>query len=206
MNAHALSPGAPGLLGLVATWVVMMSAMMAPTVWPWLTTFARMAAPVSGWPRVRSASVFASGYLVAWALYSIALALAQRGLERAGGWDPIRGLSPWLAAAVLAGAGVYQLAPIKRACLRHCRNPLSYFLARWRNGPSGFRLGFSHGLYCVGCCWVLMATALAIGVMNLVWMALLAAVVFAEQVLPGGQRIRIALGVALMAGAVMRMA
>lgn len=195
----------PGLAGLIVMWAAMMSVMMAPTVWPWLTTFARMVAPGGGWARAWSAGVFASGYLVAWSIYSIALALAQRALDAAGAWDPIRGLSPAIAAAVLAGAAVYQLAPIKRACLRHCRNPLSYFLARWRNGPSGFRLGFVHGLFCVGCCWALMATALAVGVMSIVWMGLLALAVFAEQVLPGGQRIRVALGVVLAFGAVTRL-
>src|SRR5206468_284506 len=85
-------------------------------------------------------------------------------------------------ALVLIGAGLFQFTAIKYACLRHCRNPLTYFLRRWRNGPpSGFRVGLEHGVFCVGCCWALMATTFAVGVMSVAWMVGLAAVSALEQ-------------------------
>ena len=175
-------------------WLGMMTVMMAPTAWPWVTAF-RRAVDHSA---IASAS-FWGGYLSAWLVYSAAAAAIQIGLQQAGALDPIAGLTGLLGAVVLTGAGLYQFAPIKRACLTHCRNPFSYFLTRWRNGPSGgFRLGFGHGLYCVGCCWALMATALAIGMANLWWMAILTVVVFIEQVVPGGDRMRAPLGIALV--------
>ena len=101
---------------------------------------------------------------------------------------------------MLVSAGAFQFVPLKGACLAHCRNPLSYFLARWNNGPiGGFRLGVSHGAYCLGCCWLLMLTALAMGVMNLAWMAVLTVVVALEQVAPAGVWVGRAFGVVLIA-------
>jgi predicted metal-binding membrane protein len=114
-------------------------------------------------------------------------------------------MTPSAGAAVFAVAGVYQFVPLKRACLTHCRTPLAYFLTRWRNSPPGvFRMGFDHGLYCVGCCWALMTTALAVGVMNLWWMAALAAVALLEQVAPYGATLRRPLGGALLVAGLWR--
>jgi predicted metal-binding membrane protein len=107
---------------------------------------------------------------------------------------------------VFALAGVYQLTPLKRSCLTHCRNPIGYFLARWRSGPAGgFRMGLAHGVYCVGCCWALMAITLGIGMATVTWMIALAIVAFVEQVVPRGEMLRIPLGVALLAGAFSRL-
>ena len=104
------------------------------------------------------------------------------------------------AGVLLLLAGLFQFAPWKRACLPHCRNPLRYLLARWRGVPrDGFPLGRAHGAYCVGCCWLLMLTGLAVGVMNMTWMAVLTLLVALEQALPQGQRVAAAFG-ALMAG------
>ena len=104
-----------------------------------------------------------------------------------------------LGAAVFLFAGLYQFAPIKRACLTHCRTPLRYFLSRWHDGPAGgFRLGVNHGLFCVGCCWALMATSFAVGIMTVWWMAALAAIAVMEQVVPHGHRLRVPLGVGFM--------
>ena len=177
-------------------WFVMMSAMMAPTVWPWVSAFHKMSSPVvSGFSRTM---VFLSGYAVAWLLYSVAAASIQLLLPHH--------LPTSLAALILFIAGAFQFAPIKRACLTHCRNPLTYFLTRWRDGRSGgFRMGFGHGVSCVACCWALMATTLAVGVMSLWWMAALAIVTFAEQVSPWGDRVRVAVGVALMGAGLSRM-
>jgi predicted metal-binding membrane protein len=121
-------------------------------------------------------------------------------LARSSALDASGALAPLAGSAVLVAAGAFQFAPLKRACLTHCRHPLTYLLAKWRNGPvSGVRLGLAHGAFCVGCCWALMATSLAVGMTSLWWMVALAAAVFVEQVVPHGHRIRIPLGIALIA-------
>ena len=102
---------------------------------------------------------------------------------------------PHAAALIFLVAGIYQFAPLKRACLTHCRTPLGYFLTRWINGPIGaLRMGVHHGLFCVGCCWALMATAFAVGAMNLWWMTALGIVALLEQTTPHGELLRRALG------------
>jgi predicted metal-binding membrane protein len=89
--------------------------------------------------------------------------------------------------AVLVASGVSQFVPLRQACLSHCRNPLTYFLARWRDGPAGgFRMGAVHGAFCLGCCWMIMLSGFALGVMNLAWMAVLTAMVCLEQLAPNG--------------------
>lgn len=181
-------PAHHAFVALVLMWLAMMTAMMAPVAWPWVRAYARIDA------RPAAVAGFGSGYLAAWLGYSVGAALVQLALARAGA--AIVGMA---GGALLVVAGLYQLASLKRACLTHCRSPLTYFLARWRSGPAGgFRLGIAHGLFCVGCCWALMLTALAVGVMNLWWMAALAAVAFVEQVVPRGDRLRVPLGVALV--------
>ena len=172
---------------LTTMWFVMMTMMMAPTVWPWASSFNRL----GGNPLI-----FSSGYAAAWLLYSIAAASIQLLLPH--------DIPKPIAAGILFTAGAFQFAPLKRACLMHCRNPLTYFLTRWRDGASGgFRMGFHHGVFCVACCWALMATTIAVGVMSLWWMAALAVVTFAEQVSPWGDRVRIAVGILLIASAVL---
>lgn len=199
MHVHGTGALATGFLQLAAMWLGMMALMMTPTVWPWLQTFQRFGGQSGRARRVISTLSFSSGYLVAWLLYSAAAALFHGMLLRVEILDPGRGVMPILGAGILVIAGLFQFAPLKRACLTHCRNPFSYFLARWRNGPvSGFRLGLTHGLFCLGCCWALMLTALAVGVMNVWWMAALTVAVFVEQVLPRGERIRVPLGVGLI--------
>jgi predicted metal-binding membrane protein len=176
MHSHSFA-------SLSVMWFGMMTVMMAPTVWPWVSAFNRF-----GGNRI----VFSTGYGAAWFVYSIAAASIQLLLPH--------DLPKSIAAAILFTAGAFQFAPIKRACLMHCRNPFTYFLTRWRDGASGgFRMGFGHGLFCVACCWALMATTLAVGVMSLWWMAALAAVTFAEQVSPWGDRVRVIAGAALVA-------
>ncbi len=179
MHTHAFLP-------LAAMWFGMMAVMMAPTVWPWVKAFNRLGG---------NTFLFAGGYAIAWLFYSLAAATIQVFLPHE--------LPPPFAAAILFTAGAFQFAPLKRACLMHCRSPLTYFLARWRDGASGsFGMGMHHGLFCVACCWALMATTLAVGVMSLWWMAALAVMTFAEQVSPWGERARVAVGVGLLLGAV----
>jgi predicted metal-binding membrane protein len=191
---------------LAAMWLVMMALMMAPTAWPWVRAFDRLTPREAGMSRrVGSIIAFSSGYMTAWAVYAAAAALIQAGLIRLAAFDPIHGLEPRLASGVLLTAGLFQFAPLKRACLEHCRNPLSYFLRRWRNGPvGGYRMGLGHGLFCVGCCWALMATCLAVGAMSVWWMAALTAAVFAEQVVPHGEWLRAPLGLGLIAAGLLR--
>ena len=179
MHAHSFP-------ALATMWFGMMTLMMVPTVSPWVLAVNRL----GGNP-----AIFSTGYVAAWLLYSLAAASIQLLLPHE--------LPKALAASILFLAGAFQFAPIKRACLMHCRNPLTYFLTRWRDGAAGgFRMGFGHGIFCVACCWALMATTLAVGVMSLWWMAALAVVTFAEQVSPWGDRVRVGVGIGLIGASV----
>lgn len=195
MIGHAHVQPAAGFWGLAVLWFCMMAAMMMPTVWPWLRLYHRFAAPGRAASTLVVSAPFAGGYFAAWIAYSIAAAAVQTPMSiRAG----VHGQP--LGALVLIAAGVYQFSALKRSCLTHCRNPLTYFLARWRSGPSGgFVMGARHGLFCVGCCWALMATMLAVGTASLWWMVALTAATFVEQVAVGGHRLRRPLGAALIA-------
>lgn len=203
--SHAHTAGPVAFWPLTMMWFGMMAVMMAPTVWPWVRAFHCFAGDRAS--SVVAAAQFAAGYLFAWLGYSMAAALAQRALATIGAWDPASaGMPARIGAAVFVAAGLYQFAPLKRACLTHCRSPLSYFLTRWRDGPaSGFRMGVHHGLYCVGCCWAVMATTLAVGVMNVGWMAVLAGFTLVEQIAPHGYALRRPVGIALLASGLWRL-
>jgi predicted metal-binding membrane protein len=199
------TPAAPALSfwPLALMWFGMMSAMMAPAAWPWVRAFHRF----SGGGRRTDTVRFASGYLVAWFGYAIGAALLHRALREttlmAASGDVA---APWLGAIIFSAAGLYQFAPLKRACLTHCRTPLGYFLTRWRNGPAGaVRMGLHHGLFCVGCCWALMATAFAVGVMNAWWMAALSVLALVEQIAPRGQVVRRVTGAAFLVAGISRL-
>lgn len=182
---HVVTPLA--FVATVLMWLAMVVAMMTPTVLPWILAYATLVTPVSGTRPWRAIAAFTAGYLTVWLGYSAAAAAVQVALARAGLLLGDR-VGTALGGAMLIAAGVFQFMPLKSACLAHCRSPLSYFIARWRDGPiGGLRLGLSHGAYCLGCCWLVMLTALAMGVMNLAWMAVLTAVVVLEQVAPGGR-------------------
>ena len=185
---------------LTAVWLAMMALMMAPAAWPWVRAFDRFAGEGS-WLRRRWATAsFSGGYIAAWGLFAIAAARLQLATAGIAWLDEQQRVPPVAGAAIFIVAGLYQFSSLKSACLTHCRSPFSYLLARWSNGPAnGFRLGFGHGVFCVGCCWALMLTVFAVGVMNLWWMAALTVVVFLEQVVPEGDRLRTPLGVALIA-------
>ena len=139
------------------------------------------------------------GYLIAWTAFGLvayALFRLVRGLDPSFlAWDRA---GPEVAGAAIALAGVYQLTPLKRVCLRHCRTPLSFLMHHWHGGSLGaVRMGIVHGGWCVGCCWALMVVLFAVGVMSITWMVVVAAIVFAEKVLPAGERVAQALAVAL---------
>ena len=206
MAGHAHTTLGVAFWPLALMWFGMMAAMMAPTAWPWVRAFHRFGSTErSG--RTGAAAWFASGYLLAWLGYAIGAALLQRALQGMALVQPSGDVAvPPVGGAIFLIAGLYQFAPLKRACLAHCRTPLGYFLTRWHDGPMGpFRMGLHHGLFCVGCCWALMATAFAVGVMNAWWMAALSVLALIEQVAPQGPVLRRVLGVAFLAAGVWRL-
>ncbi len=186
--------------GLAIMWIVMMIAMMIPSVAPVILLFAnisrrRRMQGVLGTP----VSVFTLGYLLAWAGYSVLAALTQSALHSAALLSPaMESESPLLGGGLLILAGLYQWLPVKGACLSHCRSPLGFFSTEWREGVSGALLmGARHGSYCVGCCWALMALLFVSGVMNLLWVAAIAGFVLAEKLVPNGRLLGRITGVAL---------
>jgi len=172
-----------------AMWWVMMLGMMLPSAAPMVLTFASLQQRKRerDEPYVPTA-LFVAGYLLVWGAFSLAATAAQWLLQASGLLSPMMALaSTMLGGAVLILAGIYQFTPLKQACLRLCRSPFAFVLNHWRDGRGGaLRMGASHGLYCLGCCWVLMALLFVVGVMNLIWVAAIAAFVFAEKLLPGG--------------------
>ncbi len=191
---------APSFILVVAMWQAMMIAMMTPAVLRWVLTFATLTSGHGRSARAGTLAAFAAGYFAVWLAYSIAAAAIQDLAARLAMGDAMIGVAAPLGGAILLAAGLLQFAPFKQACLKHCRNPLGYLLARWHDGPPRpFHVGVAHGAYCVGCCWALMATAFAAGVMNLAWMAVLTVAMAVEQIAPGGDRAGRAVGVALAA-------
>jgi predicted metal-binding membrane protein len=161
---------------MLVMWIVMMTAMMLPSAAPMILLYATI-------NRRRS---FA--YWALWAAFSIAATCAQWGLEHARLLSATMATaSTSLAGAVFLLAGVYQLTPLKQACLRRCRSPLEFLSHYWQRGALGaFRMGLRHGLFCLGCCWALMALLFVGGLMNVLWIAALALFVLAEKVVPAG--------------------
>jgi len=172
-----------------AMWWVMMLGMMLPSAAPMILTFAALQRRKRerDQPYVPTA-MFVAGYLVVWGVFSLAATTAQWALQQGALLSPMLALTSPLAGGVLfILAGIYQLTPLKNACLRQCRSPFAFVLNHWRDGRYGaLRIGASHGIYCLGCCWVLMALLFAVGVMNLIGVAAIAALVFVEKLLRGG--------------------
>ena len=198
LRAQPWSPGETA--GLAIMWIVMMIAMMTPSVAPVILLFAgvsrrRRAQGVRATP----VSVFTAGYLLAWIGYAVLAALTQSVLHSATLLSPAMvSQSPLLGGGLLMLAGVYQWLPIKGACLSHCRSPLEFFSTEWREGVSGaLVMGFRHGSYCVGCCWALMALLFVVGVMNLFWVVAIASFVLIEKVVPNGRLLGRITGVVL---------
>lgn len=181
------------------SWVAMMAAMMLPAVAPVLSLY--RAAAAGG--RVAPVPFFAGGYLAAWAAVAVPAYLAWRELEgRVPDAAPFAGR---LAGGLLVVAATWQLSPLKSACLRHCRSPLSFFLrhsARAAHPGGALWMGAAHGAVCVGCCWALMAVVVATGTTSLLWLAALAVLVFVERNTRVGERVAMAAAVPLAAGGV----
>jgi predicted metal-binding membrane protein len=191
-----------GLGWYVGIWVTMMAAMMLPSVAPMVLAFSRVSQHRQATGRAFVPTwVFVSGYLAAWTGYGLAAYGVYRAVEALFGdqltWD---GSGRWIAGGALGAAGLYQLTPLKDICLRHCRTPMHFLLHGWHEGWRGaLRMGVEHGAYCVGCCWGLMLALFALGVMSLMWMAVVAGVIFAEKVVPFGRRLTRPIAVALVA-------
>ena len=180
-----MAQNALGLGAFIVAWLAMMTAMMFPAISPVVKLYGRAAAA----GRVAPLPFFVTGYIAVWTSIGLPAYLAWRALM-----DPIADARPWtgrLAGAVLLLAAVWQLTPLKSVCLRHCRSPISFFLRFGPNvaRPSGaLRMGVTHGLFCLGCCWALMAVLVAVGTMNLAWMAALALLIMIEKNAPAGER------------------
>ena len=172
-------------------WAVMMVAMMAPSATPMLLMFASL----NRKRREREApyvptGVFLAGYVIVWAAFSLAATGGNWGLHQASLLSSMMGesTSGYLGGGLLLLAGVFQWSPLKYNCLKQCRTPMGFLMTSWREGPQGaLRMGLEHGAYCLGCCWALMLLLFVLGIMNLVWIAALAAFVLAEKVAPKGE-------------------
>ena len=169
--------------GLFAMWAVMMVGMMLPSAAP-VIMLVLGAYRLRGDSNARLAAVaFLGGYVIIWTIFSASAALAQLELHRTALLsDDMRLHSAVVSGLLLVIAGVYQWLPVKNRCLVHCQAPLAFLTKRWRPGVSGgFSMGASHGAFCVGCCWLLMVLLFVLGVMNLFWIAVLAAIVLLEK-------------------------
>jgi predicted metal-binding membrane protein len=204
MSMPGASWGAVELLLLFVMWTVMMVAMMVPSAAPLVLMFARMKRRGSERHGVEAAALLLSGYLVVWTGFSAMAALAQWTLHRAALLSPgMASTSSMLGGLVLLAAGAFQFTPLKRACLMHCRSPAGFLMSEWRAGRWGaLRMGMKHGLYCVGCCWLLMAILFVAGVMSLLTVAAIGALVLLEKCVPNGERLGRVAGAALIAAGI----
>ena len=183
-------------------WAVMMVAMMAPSAAPMLLMFAA----VNRRRREREApfvptGVFLAGYLAIWAVFSLGATAGNWGLHQASLLSSMMGASTsgYLGGSLLLLAGLFQWSPLKYACLKQCRTPMGFLMTSWRDGHTGaLRMGLEHGAYCLGCCWALMLLLFVLGIMNLVWIAALAAFVLAEKVAPKAEWVSRTTGVLMI--------
>jgi predicted metal-binding membrane protein len=199
-----------GYAGIMFTmWWVMMAAMMLPSAAPILLLFARInrKEKSAGRPFIPT-GIFAAGYLIAWGAFSAVATGLQWAFEQLGLLSPMMVTTSYsLGGAILLAAGVWQLTPIKGICLRHCRSPMGFFVQSWRPGRGGaFRMGLEHGSFCLGCCWFLMGLLFFGGIMNLFWIAGLAAFVLLEKTVPTGSGIGRIVGVGIAAWGVLLLA
>ena len=202
----AMAP--PSVAQLLFMWWVMMAAMMLPSAAPAILLYARVRQQ-RGASAVAPSVLFVSGYLLAWLALSLIATVLQLAATRTGWIDAMtmRATSPRVAGLTLIVAGLFQFAPLKDACLAHCRSPASFFARHFRRGALGtVRLGVIHGAYCVGCCWLLMALLFVGGVMNFVWIAALVALVAAEKLARRGPLVGRLIGAALVAWGVTEIA
>jgi predicted metal-binding membrane protein len=199
MRGMDAGPGTDlGTLGwFLGVWVVMMAAMMFPSVSPTVALYARLSRRRSPLAPL----VFASGYLLTWVAPGLLafgiFAVARNLFAGEISWN---GTGRWLAGGTLLVAAIYEVTPIKDVCLGKCRSPLGFLIGSWRDGLSGaLKMGARHGAWCVGCCWALMASLFALGVMSIAWMAFIAALIAVEKVLPWGRAVTYSTAALLLA-------
>ncbi len=183
-------------------WAVMMVGMMVPTAAPMVLLFAANSRRLreQQQPYVPTA-VFLSGYVVVWSGFAVTATAGNWALHVNDLLSSMMGesASAYLGGGLLIAAGLFQLSPLKYVCLKHCRSPLSFLTNDWREGSWGaFNMGLRHGAFCVGCCWILMGLLFVLGIMNLIWIAVLAAFVLLEKVAPAGQYVGMTAGVLLI--------
>ena len=205
MMAPAATPWSAVEFGLVfVMWMVMMVGMMAPSAAPMILMYARVGrqGTIAGKP-FAATGWFVAGYFLAWAGFSLAATLVQWGLDRTALLDNrMASANLLLGAIVLLAAGIYQWTPLKDTCLSHCQTPIGFLMSHggFRSSVRGcLQLGLLHGTYCVGCCWILMALLFVVGVMNVLWIALLALLVLLEKLTPWGRLVARAAGVVCIA-------
>jgi predicted metal-binding membrane protein len=192
MQMDGMAP--PPLLALVLMWWIMMAAMMLPSAAPTILLYARVRAQ-RGSEGIAAPWLFLVGYLLIWLVFSVSAAAVQRAV--AGPAMTI--VDARAAGLLLVAVGIYQLTPLKSACLRQCQSPAAFLSRYWRAGPVGaLRLGVIHGAYCVGCCWLLMALLFVGGVMNFAWIAAIAVIVGMEKLAPHGEWLGRAAGIGLV--------
>jgi predicted metal-binding membrane protein len=195
-------PGAMGLglAGFLVGWTLMMTAMMLPSVAPLLSAYLRsIRAEHSSRTRAVRTTALMAGYLLTWTGFGVLAYAASILGARLAADAPVA--AAWTGAGLLAAAGIYQLTPLKNFCLRHCRSPVAFLLhvSSYRGAFRDVRVGLYHGLYCVGCCWGLMVVLITVGVMNLAWMAAIAAAVLLEKTWRHGIAFSRVIGTALIA-------
>jgi predicted metal-binding membrane protein len=187
-------------------WAAMTLAMMLPTAGPMILTYADIADAATGkGEQVTSPLVLTAGYVAVWFGFAIAATGLQIALTDAAVLDPAMGTaSPLFSGAVFIAAGAYQFSALKHACVTQCQRPFPFFLTHWTSEPRGIlRLGLRQGLYCLGCCWAMMGLMLAVGIMNVVWMAVLGMVMAAEKIATTTRFSRAVGGVLVLIGAVL---
>lgn len=201
--AMAAAPWTPRYAGVMfVMWALMMVAMMLPGAAPMILLFAAISR--RGYPGVaalRRTAAFGFAYVCVWVLFAAVATGLQWGLTRMMLLSPAMAVeSPAISGALFVTAGLYQFLPVKQACLRHCRAPTEFLASHWRAGAAGaLRMGLRHGLWCLGCCWVLMGLLFVGGIMNLLWIAALALIVFIEKAIPRGKLAGRLLAVGLLA-------
>jgi predicted metal-binding membrane protein len=192
----------PGdLAHMFIMWGIMMTAMMFPAATPMILMFITVNRGRGETQEpIITTSLFVLGYFLAWTAYSALAAMAQYGLHvSALLTHNLVITSPFLGGILLVTAGVFQLTPFRDACMSKCRSPLGFLMAEWREGRLGaLIMGLKHGAYCVGCCWLLMLLSFVLGIMNMMWMAIVSIFMMVEKAYPGSQRISRAAGLILV--------
>ena len=190
MGAMQIQPwSAHYFLMMFLMWAIMMVGMMLPSVAPTVLIYAAIARKAAtGNTPVAPTGAFISGYVVIWIVFSLFATIAQWALDQAALLSPMMvSNSVGLGAVLIVTAGIYQWLPIKDKCLQQCRSPVDFITSHWQKGMTGaFRMGLSHGMFCLGCCWVLMSLLFVGGVMNLLWIAAITLFVLLEKILPLG--------------------